>query len=68
MLCKVIPKLTVSTSRLTRTVSRYIGNPIVIIPSISDFRPALVYSGVYLQSHYPPPTYKPAVASKARRR
>ena len=46
MLCKVIPKLTVSTSFLTRFVSRDIDNNIAILPSISVVPPDMVSSGV----------------------
>ena len=46
MFCKVIPKLTAPTSRLTRTVSRDIDDPIVILPSIIAVPPDLVSSSV----------------------
>ena len=66
-MCKVVPKLTVSTSHLTRIVSKDIGDPIVILPSIRAVPPAMASSGVSLKTT-PPPTSKPVVASKARRR
>ena len=66
MLCKVIPKFAVFSSRLTRTVSRDIYNPIVILPSVSAVPPGIVSFGIYLHIH--PPPYNPVLASKSRRR
>ena len=47
MLYNVITKLTVSTSRFTWTVSRDIGDLIVVLTSISAVSPPLVSSRIY---------------------
>ena len=66
MLCKVIHKFIVSTSHLTRTISRDLFDAIFILPSVSAVPPGIVSFGIYLHIH--PPPYNPVLASKSRRR